>query len=322
MTSTNGTKPRETFGSISQGGLNWSLLPMRLFVKGNGRFWNPADIDFTQDAEDWKSLTDTERQFAVDLATAFIAGEEAVTQDIQPFMQAVSAEGRTEDELYLTQFCFEEAKHVETFRRWLDAIGEFDDLHGYTHENTGYETIFYDALPTALQALHQDPSPAAQVRASVIYNQVVEGTLALTGYHAWASVCASRDILPGMQRIVKLIGDDERRHMAWGTYTCRRHVAGDDANWAIVEQTLDEMLQPALSVITGLFDKFDEGEVPFGMVPEDFTDYALDRFSRRVGAIESARGKTPADIDGLNYEEDLEDTFAEEEERERQLQDA
>lgn len=319
MMSTNGTTMRrETFGSLSKGGLKWDRLPMRLFVKGNARFWNPADIDFSQDAEDWKTLTPAERQFATDLATAFLAGEEAVTQDIQPFIQAVSKEGRVEDELYLTQFCFEEAKHVETFRRWFDAIGEFDDLHDYTHENKGYEYIFYDALPEALRALQDDPSPAAQIRASVVYNQVVEGTLALTGYHAWASVCSSRNILPGMQQLVKLIGDDERRHMAWGTYTCRRHVADDDANWTVVEESLDELLQPALSVITGLFDKFEEGEVPFGMVPEDFTDYALDRFSRRVGAIESARGKTSAEIDGGTYEEDLEDAFADEEAAEKE----
>lgn len=308
---------RTGFGSIEAGGLNWNLLPMRLFVKGNARFWNPADIDFTQDAEDWKTLTEDEQRFALHLAALFIAGEEAVTEDIQPFIRAMATEGRLEDEMYLAQFCFEEAKHIETFRRWLDALGVDWDLHEFTQENEGYENIFYHRLPEALQKLEVDPSPASQIRASIVYNQVVEGTLALTGYHAWASVCAARDILPGLQRLVKLIGDDERRHMAWGTYTCRRHVAGDDANWAVVEESLEELLQPALSVIAALFDGFDEDAVPFGMAPEDFTDYAMDRFSRRVGAIESARGKTPEDIEGGQYEEDLEDTFAEEEADER-----
>ena len=45
----------------------------------------------------------------------FIAGEEGVTEDIQPFMGAMRAEGRLGDEMYLTQFAFEEAKHVQVF---------------------------------------------------------------------------------------------------------------------------------------------------------------------------------------------------------------
>jgi len=35
-----------------------------------------------------------------------------------------------------------------------------------------------------------------------------------------------------LQQVIKFIGDDERRHMAWGTFTVRRHVAADDALWA------------------------------------------------------------------------------------------
>jgi ribonucleotide reductase beta subunit family protein with ferritin-like domain len=53
---------------------------------------------------------------AARLCAQFIAGEEAVTQDIQPFMAAMRDEGRLADEMYLTQFAFEEAKHTQVFR--------------------------------------------------------------------------------------------------------------------------------------------------------------------------------------------------------------
>ncbi len=36
-----------------------------------------------------------------------------MTQDLQPFVAAMAAEGRLADELYLTQFVFEEAKHTD-----------------------------------------------------------------------------------------------------------------------------------------------------------------------------------------------------------------
>ena len=289
------TLHRDRFSSLASGGLNWDSFPLRLFVKGNARFWNPADIDFSQDAADWKTLTDNEREAATYLCAMFIAGEEAVTEDVQPFMRAMAAEGRLGDEMYLTQFCFEEAKHTEVFRRWLDAVGLTDDLEPYIADNPGYREILYRELPASLRLLETDPSPVNQVRAGVTYNHIVEGTLALTGYHAWNTVCQRRGILPGMQRLIGLIGDDERRHMAWGTFTCRRHVAADDANWDVVQARMGELLPHVLSAITWVIDRFETP--PFGLDVGEFVSYAGNRAQRRLGAIESARGVPLAQID-------------------------
>ena len=303
---------RTTFGSLRRGGLDFDYLPMRLFVQGQDKFWKANDIDFSQDAEDWQSLTEPEREAALYLCASFIAGEEAVTEDIQPFMQAMSAEGRLEDEMYLTQFAFEEAKHTEVFRRWLDAIGVDDDLHHYIEGNPGYRTIFYEQLPEALDRLLEDASPQAQLRASVTYNHIVEGMLALTGYHAWNLVCKGRDIMPGMQQIVKRIGDDERRHMAWGTFTCRRHVAADDANFAVVEQRIEELLAPALEMVEYPFAQFPEDDFPFGVEKDVMVAYAYERGTRRLGTIESARGKDLTEIEGDYEPIALEERFASE----------
>ncbi|SFB62281.1 ribonucleoside-diphosphate reductase beta chain [Amycolatopsis marina] len=309
MTATS-TPHRTGFQSLQRGGLNWDSFPLRLFVKGNKKFWNPADIDFSRDAEDWNTLTDEQQRSATYLCAQFIAGEEAVTEDIQPFMKAMAAEGRLGDEMYLTQFCFEEAKHTEVFRRWMDAVGLTEDLHPYVAENPHYRKLFYEELPESLGVLESDPSPINQIRASVTYNHVIEGSLALTGYYAWQKVCTSRDILPGMQELVRRIGDDERRHMAWGTFTCRRHIAADDSLWEVVQQRMGELLPHALNMIQWVNDQFDE--FPFGIDPNEFTQYAADRAQRRLGAIESARGAALEKID-LDYSpEQLEETFGEE----------
>ncbi len=303
---------RVGFGALSEGGLNWDYLPMRLFVQGQEKFWKAGDIDLSRDAEDWERLDEREQEAALYLCASFIAGEEAVTHDIQPFMQAMAAEGRLEDEMYLTQFAFEEAKHTEVFRRWLDAIGVTSDLHRYIEDNPGYRRLFYEELPTSLDRLMDDASPEAQVRASVTYNHIIEGMLALTGYHAWNLVCKQRDVLPGMQEIVRRIGDDERRHMAWGTFTCRRHVAADGDLWPVVEQRLTELMEPALALITHQFDQFRDGGFPFDVDEDEMLEYANDRGTRRIGTIESALGKDPADIEGDYEPLRLEDRFAEE----------
>ena len=307
---------RTGFGSLAEGGFNWESLPLKLFRGGMEKAWNPAAWDFSRDAEDWAARTDDERFLATLLCAAFIAGEEAVAQDIQPFMHAMAAEGRLGDELYLTQFAFEESRHTVAFRLWLDAVGVKEDLHAFVDYNDGYRTIFYDELPKRLNALLTDPSPEAQVRASVTYNHVVEGMLALTGYHAWNRLCVAMNILPGMQRIVKHIGDDERRHMAWGTFTCRRHVAADDRMWDVVQDQMQRLMEPALKVVSGPYEAFPERfeatQSTFELPVEEMVQYAFDRGTRRLGTIESARGRPLAEID-LDYEPAaLEDRFAEE----------
>lgn len=305
------TAYREGFASLRKGGLNWNSLPLRLFVKGNAKFWNPADLDLSRERADWESLNNAQRDAVLNLCAQFVAGEEAVTEDIQPFMRAMAAEGRIADEIYLTQFCFEEAKHVEVFRRWLDAIGVSHDLHDYVTTNEGYRRLFYEELPASLRALDADPSPAAQIRASVTYNHIIEGSLALTGYFAWNRLCTREGIFPGMQQIIKHIGDDERRHMAWGTFTCRRHVAADDANWAVVQQRIDELLPLVMMTVESGLNRYEKP--PFEEDDQDeLLAYATDRALRRFGAIESARGAPVEQIDVDASPEQLEETFGEE----------
>jgi ribonucleoside-diphosphate reductase beta chain len=299
--------------SLAAGGLNWDSLPLKLFAGGNAKFWNPADIDFSRDRADWEKLNHDERDFATRLCAQFIAGEEAVTEDIQPFMSAMREEGRLGDEMYLTQFAFEEAKHTQVFRLWLDAVGMTEDLQSYLEPLPAYRTMFYDELPDCLNALSSDASPAAQIRASVTYNHVVEGMLALTGYYAWHKICVARGILPGMQELVRRIGDDERRHMAWGTFTCRRHVAADDANWGVFESRMNELMPLALESTQQGFELFDV--LPFNLVKDEFMEYAADKGMRRFGTISSARGRPLGEID-LDYSPvQLEDTFAAEDEK-------
>jgi ribonucleoside-diphosphate reductase beta chain len=294
---------------------------MRLFRKGNKKFWNPEDIDFSKDKADFEAMSDDEKHMALVLASQFLAGEESVTQDMQPFAHAMAAEGRLADEAYLTQFIFEEAKHMQAFRLWFDAVGQTADLHNYVEYSPAYDTIFKQELPKSLFALMEEPTPANQIRASVTYNHVVEGTLALTGYYLWAKVCASRNILPGMQQLVKLIGDDERRHMAWGTFTCRRHVAADDRNWEVVDERMQELLPTALQFIVALFDQFEQNgrQVPFGISVDDVTDYALDKVNRRLQSVESARGCDVYEIDEDYSPMDMEDRFGDEDEQQIKL---
>ncbi|MCS6845157.1 MAG: R2-like ligand-binding oxidase [Caldilineales bacterium] len=275
-------------------GLNFDLPPMRLFEKAK-RFgvWNPADIDFRQDRADWQGLTAEEQDILLRLAALFQAGEEAVTLDLLPLIVAMARQGRLEDEIYLTSFLWEEAKHVEFFQRFFaEVAGLPPDLSRY--HSPSYRSLFYEALPTAMNRLLDDPSPEAQVRASVTYNMVVEGVLAETGYHGYFSALQRNGLMPGQVRGIQLLKQDESRHIAYGIYLISRLVAEDPALWSVAEDTMNELLPLALDIIGDVFAPYDP--VPFGLRLEDFTDFAIGQFQKRMARIEAARGATAAEV--------------------------
>ncbi|MFN3265849.1 MAG: R2-like ligand-binding oxidase [Deinococcales bacterium] len=268
--------------------LDYSSFPMRLWHKAKKLgVWNPADFDFSPDAADWAKLNELERQVLVHLAALFQAGEESVTLDLLPLIGAIAKEGRLEEEMYLTSFLWEEAKHVEAFDRfWLEVVGHHPDLEQF--HTASYRDIFYSALPKALHRLSSDTSPIAQASASVTYNMIVEGVLAETGYHAYGQMLERNEILPTMQKAMRLFKQDESRHIAYGVHLLSRLVAEHgDPVWEAVESQMQSLILPAIGVINEIFDQYET--LPFGLVVDDFIHFAFGQFQRRLERIERAR---------------------------------
>ncbi len=275
-------------------GLQRSSPPMRLYEKAKKfGIWNPSDIDLSQDAADWQSLQPEEQDLLLRLTALFQAGEEAVTLDLLPLIQVIAAEGRLEEEMYLTTFLFEEAKHTDFFHRVLaDVFHSGFDLSHYHTPN--YRAIFYEALPQTLQALRHNQSPAAQIKASVTYNLLVEGMLAETGYHSYFTVLERNNLMPGVRRGVQLLKQDESRHIAYGIFLISRLVAEDDSLWEVVEETMNELLLPGLGVIGDAFSCYDP--IPFGLQESEFVEYATAQFQKRIDRVERARGSSLEEI--------------------------
>ncbi len=281
-------------------GLNRDLPPLRLYEKAKKLgIWNPSAIDFSQDARDWAALTSEEKQLLLHLTAMFQAGEEAVTLDLLPLIMVIAQEGRLEEEMFLTTFLFEEAKHTDFFSRLLaEVAGETTDLH--TFHSADYRSIFYEALPRTMGALLADSSPAAQIRAAVTYNMIVEGVLAETGYHGYFTVLDQRGIMPGVRQGISLLKLDESRHIAYGIFLISRLLAVDPTLWDLVEEELNRLLPAALGVVGEVFERYDP--VPFDLSPDFFVDFALNQFNKRVDRLEKARGATLAEVNRVTAE--------------------
>lgn len=287
--------------TLGRRGLDHSLPPMRLWHKAKKLgVWDPRDIDFGRDIEDWRALAPLEREVLMNLSSLFLAGEESVTLDLLPLIQAIAAEGRLEEEIYLTSFLFEEAKHVEVFRRFIDEVassaeGGAGDLRRFL--SPSYGRIFLEELPRALSRLATDRTPIAQAEASATYNMIVEGVLAETGYHAYHASLVRNGILPGMQKVVAYLKRDESRHLAYGVFLLSRLVAehGEPVAEAI-ERRMAELLEPALGIITETLSRYEV--LPFGLSIDEFLVFATSQFEKRMTRIRAARGRTVAQVCG------------------------
>jgi len=279
-------------------GLDRRSLPMRLFEKAKRYgIWNPSDIDFAQDRADWAELASDERDLLLRLTSMFQAGEESVTLDLLPLIQVIAGQGRLEEEMFLTSFLWEEAKHVDLFRRFLDEVtGGRRDLAEY--HSPAYRAIVYEALPQAMGRLRHDDSAATVARAAVTYNMIVEGVLAETGYQGYLTILERRDILPGICRGVRLLRQDESRHIAFGVHLLSRLVAegGPEVGRAVREQ-MEALLPAALGVVHEMFSPYDP--IPFAVDPEQFLGFAMTQFEYRWSRIEKAGtdGFVESDLD-------------------------
>jgi ribonucleoside-diphosphate reductase beta chain len=275
---------RTAFRTTSAGGLDLHSLPMRLYQKAKRLgTWDPRELDFTRDREDWERLGPDEQGAILQITSLFQAGEEGVTLDLLPLIMAIAEEGRLEEELFLTTFLFEEGKHVEFFRRFLDEVCAADgDLHGF-HTPT-YRILFYEELPAAMNRLRDDRSPEAQIHAAVTYNMIVEGVLAETGYQSYFLALERNDLMPGLREGLGHVKRDESRHIAYGVYLLSRLVAGDPVLWQVAETRMAELLPHALAFIEETFAGYGPTS-PFGVRLDELSAFAQSQFEKRLDRI-------------------------------------
>ncbi|PLT35545.1 R2-like ligand-binding oxidase [Bacillus sp. V5-8f] len=282
---------KRTILTTSKRGLLLDSLPFRLYQKAK-RFgiWNPADFDFTQDVKDWNNFTNEQREAILRLISQFQAGEEAVTRDLLPLMMVIAKEGRLEEEMFLTTFLFEEAKHTEFFRLLLNALGVTGDLSIY-HSNT-YNTIFNEILPTSLERLEHDHSPEALAEASTVYNMFVEGVLAETGYYSFYKSLEGIDAMPSLLKGIGYLKKDEGRHIAYGTFLLQRLISEHPHIFDIVSKKMEELTPLAIQLNQ-------EGRVeesPFGVDFEDTMNFTMKQLTVRMDILAKSRGQKLDDI--------------------------
>ncbi|MCS1350723.1 R2-like ligand-binding oxidase [Mechercharimyces sp. CAU 1602] len=291
---------REQFVTMSGEGWKQNSFPYRLYRKAKKLgVWDPEDIDFTQDRRDWDQLDERKRWEIMQLISQFQAGEEAVTLDLLPLIMVIAKEGRLDEEMYLTTFLFEEAKHTEFFRHFLNQMGENGDLTVY-HTDT-YKQIFQEILPTAMTRLEHDHSRVALVEAATVYNLFVEGVLAETGYYSFHTTLEKEGIMPGLLQGIALLKKDEARHISYGTYLLQRCIAEDDSLYDVVMQKMEELIPYAIKM---QHESIKEKPVSaFGTTNDLYNQFMMKQAHVRMEVLKRARGKSLDEVYRYDEEE-------------------
>ncbi len=251
---------RKKLITTSTRGIIDTSFPYQLYQKAK-KFgtWNPQEIDFTKDKEDWKTLSTKHREWIIRLLAQFQGGEEAVTHDLLPLLKVASLEGRIEEEMFLTTFLFDEAKHTEFFRKVLDELNEKEDLT-YLHSKT-YRKFFYEILPETMERLWNHPTPEALADAATVYNMFSEGVLAETGYKAFSDGLNKIGKMPGLLKGIEYLKKDESRHIAYGTFLLQRLISEHPHLFDRIIKKLEELAPLALALNTeGMAFDADEKE--------------------------------------------------------------
>ena len=219
----------------------------RRWEQGN---WKAYDLDFTEDRKGWAGLTDMQRKSALWIYSMFFYGEDSVTDNLSPYIDAAPTE---EQKYFLATQQVDEARHAVFFHRFfgevIGAQGEIGSTLAYTEPqlNWGYRHIF-DRLDRMADELRKDRSLPKFAQAITLYHMVVEATLAQPGQHVIEDYFSRAGTMPGFSEGMKNVAHDEHRHVAFGVKTLSECFKETDECKAAVVELLREVLRYSMAV--------------------------------------------------------------------------
>src|SRR5690242_207664 len=191
-----------------------------LYARWERGNWKATELDFSEDARQWReNFTDFERTAAIWNYCLFFRGEDAVADNLSPYIDAAPLE---EQKYFLTTQQVDEARHAVFFKRFMKEVCGIGDgsmaggLRAIKPQLTpGFRKIF-DRLDVMADELRRDRSPAKLAAAVTLYHIVIEASLAQPGQHFICGYLQERDRLPAFREGMENIAADEQRHIGFG----------------------------------------------------------------------------------------------------------
>ena len=262
---------------------------MDLYRRWETQQWRVSDLDFTADREVWEAAPQLDRDAALWGRRLFFNGEERVMATLAPFVWAAPT---PEMELFLSTQMVDEGRHTVFFDRWWrEVVGtEAGNMTALLEEirprvSGGYDTLFYDRLPSVAQRMASDPKDVdAFIEGVTMYHIVVEATLALTGQRFELETMREEGLTHlGFYQGFTAVARDESRHVNFGIKVLQEAVRDDPERFApLIQRTLVE----CLPLVAGTLEPPDERYLTeFDRSQSELMEFAMNSLNKRLRAI-------------------------------------
>jgi len=279
----------------------------QLYALWERQNWKATELDFSVDREQWVVTPREAQESTIWSLGSFYVGEERVTADLAPFLQAAPT---GEIELFLATQLVDEARHAAFFDRFGAEVMclSADDFRGRMREVeqillSPWREVFDDGLRDVARRIQAKPDDIGLfVEGITTYHMVVEGFLAVTGQTLIRDYMVEHSMYPGFCEGFGLVERDEHRHVAFGVRFLRDAVREDPRHRDTVERVVLELAPKAAYVFAPPYVTDASDYVSYGYTSRQIYGFAYRTLRRRMKVlgieIPPAEEFMPGPIDG------------------------
>jgi ribonucleoside-diphosphate reductase beta chain len=284
------------------------LLDYRqLYALWERQNWKATELDFSIDREQWVVTPREAQESTIWSLGSFYVGEERVTADLAPFLQAAPT---GEIELFLATQLVDEARHAAFFDRFGAEVMclSADDFRGRMREVeqlllSPFREVFDDGLRDVARRIQAKPGDLDLfVEGIATYHMVVEGFLAVTGQTLIRDYMLEHSMYPGFCEGFGLVERDEHRHVAFWVRFLRDAIREDSRHRDTVERVVLELAPKAAYVFAPPYVTDTSDYVSYGYTSRQIYGFAYRTLKRRMKVlgieIPPASEFMPGPIDG------------------------
>jgi ribonucleoside-diphosphate reductase beta chain len=284
------------------------LLDYRqLYALWERQNWKATELDFSVDREQWVVTPREAQESTIWSLGSFYVGEERVTADLAPFLQAAPS---GEIELFLATQLVDEARHAAFFDRFGAEVMclSADDFRGRMREVeqvllSPWREVFDDGLRNVAHRIQAKPDDIDLfVEGITTYHMVVEGFLAVTGQTLIRDYMLEHSMYPGFCEGFGLVERDEHRHVAFGVRFLRDAIREDPRHRDTVERVVLDLVPKAAYVFAPPYVTDTREYVSYGYTSRQIYGFAYRTLRRRMKVlgieIPTAEELMPGPIDG------------------------
>ena len=290
--------------SVAEQNLTDRITYDDLYRRWEQNSWQATAIDFSEDRKGWEALTDMQRASAMWIYSMFFYGEDSVTDNLAPYIDAAPKE---EQKYFLATQQVDEARHAIFFHRFFkEVIGApGEDIAGTlasteAHLGWGYRKVF-GRLDSMADELRRDRSLPKFAQAITLYHLIVEASLAQPGQHFIEDFFVKEGTMPGFSSGMENVARDEQRHIGFGVKVLNELVRESDECKAAIDELMAEVMPWTSAVfIPPNWDR--EYTRCYGFELEDIAEWGIKAVEMKWRAIGYPMDEMPPHIMPMDME--------------------